>query len=76
MPAPDGTAADAVVPVADPHAVVPVVDPDAVVLVVDPDAARAGTAVRAARETGARVAGFVGEPGDRAVDEFVADVLR
>lgn len=45
-------------------------------LIVEADAARAGAAVRARLDAGARAAGFVGEGDDPVVAEFVDDVLR
>ena len=45
-------------------------------VVADPDAARAGRTVRARLDAGGRVAGFVGDPDDPVVAEFVADVIR
>ena len=49
---------------------------DGVELVVAPDAAHAGASVRAHLHGGRRAAGFVGDPDDPALAEFVADVLR
>lgn len=45
-------------------------------VVVDTDAPRAGASVRDRLDAGERVAGFVGDPGDPALAEFVADVVR
>lgn len=45
-------------------------------VVVDADALRAGEVVRARLDAGEHVAGFVGDPDDPAVAEFVADVVR
>lgn len=49
---------------------------DPVEVVVDTDPAAAGAAVRARFDAGRRAAGFVGDPDDPALDEFVTDVLR
>jgi hypothetical protein len=47
-----------------------------VALVVDPDAVAAGAEVRGHLDAGRRAAGFVGDPHDPALSEFVTDVLR
>lgn len=50
--------------------------PPAVEVVADPDAARAGLIVRRRIDAGVRVAGFVGDLDDPALEAFVADVIR
>jgi hypothetical protein len=45
-------------------------------VIIDADATRAGKAVRVRLDAGERIAGFVGDADDPALDEFVADVVR